>query len=156
MFIREPFYATFKTSAFDFIIIAVHVIWGDSVGARRREIQALGGVFETVQAMDPNEQDVILVGDFNRLPDDDKAYGPLMSMPSMVYLFQLPDKSHIKDTSLYDNIFFQAIYITEYTGQSGINRFDETYFQNDDESALKAVNDHRPVWAVFRTDMDDD
>ena len=60
---------------------------------------------------------MILLGDFNRNPDDLLAYQPLMSIPGMTHLFQLPEKSHIKDTSLYDNIFFQASYVTEYTGK---------------------------------------
>ena len=74
----------------------------------------------------------------------------------MIRLFELPQKSHIRDSSLYDNIFFQTDYVTEYLGSSGIDRFDETDFGNDDKAANLAVSDHRPVWAVFRTDLDDD
>ena len=156
VFLREPYFATFKAGEFDFIAIAVHVIWGDSVHDRRREVQELANVYEAVQAADDAEQDVILLGDFNRNPDDQSAYGPLLSLPSMRHLFQLPQKSHIKDTSLYDNIFFQTNYVTEYTGESGIDRFDEIHFGNDDAAASLAVSDHRPVWGIFRIDSDDD
>ena len=109
-----------------------------------------------MQAADDIEQDVILLGDFNRNPDDQSAYAPLLSIPSMEHLFQLPEKSHIKDSSLYDNIFFQTDHVTEYTGDSGIERFDETHFGNDDAAASLAVSDHRPVWGIFRIDTDDD
>ena len=34
--------------------------------------------------------------------------------------------------------------------------FDETDFGNDDKAANLAVSDHRPVWAVFSIDRDDD
>ncbi len=155
-FLREPYFATFKAGEFDFTAIAVHVIWGDTVNQRRREVQALANVYRAVQAADDAEQDVILLGDFNRNPDDQSAYRPLLSIPSMRHLFQLPQKSHIKDTSLYDNIFFQTNYVTEYTGDSGIERFDESHFGNDDAAASLAVSDHRPVWGTFRTDADDD
>ena len=155
-FLREPYFATFKAGEFDFTAIAVHVIWGDSVGQRRREVQELANVYRAVQAEDNAEQDVILLGDFNRNPDDQLAYGPLLSIPSMGHLFQLPQKSHIKDSSLYDNIFFQTNYVTEYTGDSGIERFDEAHFGNDDAAASLAVSDHRPVWGTFRIDADDD
>ena len=95
------------------------------------------------------EEDVLLVGDFNRNPNDAEAYGPIMAIPSMTRLFELPQKSHIRDSSLYDNIFFQTDFVTEYLGISGIDKFDETDFGNDDKAASLAVSDHRPVWAVF-------
>ena len=155
-FLREPYFATFKAGEFDFTAIAVHVIWGDSVNQRRREVQELANVYQAVQAADDTEQDVILLGDFNRNPDDQLAYGPLLSIRSMGHLFRFPQKSHIKDTSLYDNIFFQTNHVTEYTGESGIERFDETHFANDDAAASLAVSDHRPVWGAFRIDTDDD
>ena len=155
-FLREPYFATFRAGLFDFTAIAVHVIWGDSVNGRRREVQELANVYQAVQAADDIEQDVILLGDFNRNPDDQSAYDPLLSIPSMEHLFQLPEKSHIKDSSLYDNIFFQTDHVTEYTGDSGIERFDETHFGNDDAAASLAVSDHRPVWGIFRIDTDDD
>ena len=155
-FLREPYSASFRAGQFDFTTISAHVIWGDSVPPRQREVGELANVYRAVQAMNGAEQDVILLGDFNRNPDDLLAYQPLMSIPGMTHLFQLPEKSHIKDTSLYDNIFFQASYVTEYTGNSGIDRFDETDFGNDDKAASLAVSDHRPVWAEFRIDTDDD
>ena len=155
-FLREPYSASFRAGKFDFTAITAHVIWGDSVLPRQREVGELANVYQAVQAMNGAEQDVILLGDFNRNPDDQFAYRPLMSIPGMTHLFRLPEKSHIKDTSLYDNIFFQSSYVTEYTGNSGIDRFDETDFRNDDVSASLAVSDHRPVWGEFRIDSDDD
>ena len=74
----------------------------------------------------------------------------------MTRLFQFPQKSHIKDSSLYDNIFFQKNHVKEYLNRSGIDKFDETDFGNDDQAASLAVSDHRPIWAVFRTNFDDD
>ena len=155
-FIREPYYATFRAGQFDFTIIVVHVIFGQTVGQRQAEILLLDDVCNAVQAADLDEQDVLLVGDFNREPDDAVAYADLFAMPAMINVFNLPDKSHIKDSSLYDNIFFQTNYLSEYTGSNGINRFDETMFANDDAAANLAVSDHRPVWAEFSTISDDD
>ena len=155
-FLREPYSASFRAGQFDFTAITAHVIWGDSVPPRQREVRELANVYQTLQAMNGAEQDVILLGDFNRNPDDLFAYHPLMSIPRMAHLFDVPQKSHIRDTSLYDNIFFQTSYVTEYTGKSGIDRFDETDFGNDDMTASLAVSDHRPVWGEFRIDSDDD
>ena len=155
-FIRDPYWATFRAGEFDFSVIAVHVIWGKSVGARKAEVKALGDVYQYVQAANGTEEDVLLVGDFNRNPTDTEAYSNILSIPSMTRLFELPQKSHIRDSSLYDNIFFQMDAVTEYLDRSGIDRFDETDFGNDDKAANLAVSDHRPVWAVFSIEIDDD
>ena len=151
-FVRDPYWATFRAGEFDFSVIVVHVDWDDAVAVKRAEIMKLAAVYQHVQEANGDEDDVLLVGDFNRNPDDEEAYGELLKLPSMTHLFRLPQKSHIKDSSLYDNIFFQKDYVTEYAGRSGIDKFDETDFGNDDDAASRAVSDHRPVWAVFRID----
>ena len=154
-FIREPYYATFKVGDFDFTIIVIHIRYGDKVSDPQREIRELGKVYRIIQDEDRNEQDVLLVGDFNRPPDDEN-YASLKNIQSMIHLFNLPDTTNIRNDKLYDNIWFQSTYVQEYTGEKGIDRFDETDFGNDDNTAESAVSDHRPVWAEFYTDRDDD
>lgn len=151
-FVRDPYWATFRAGKFDFSVIVIHVVWGDRVAERRAEIMELPKVYKHVQEANGAEDDVILVGDFNRNPDDTAAYSNLMALPSMTQLFHLPQKSHIGDSSLYDNIFFQQNHVTEYLGSSGIDKFDETDFANNDQAANLEVSDHRPVWAAFRID----
>ena len=63
-FFVNPILLRSRRGEFDFTAIAVHVIWGDSVGQRRREVQELANVYQAVQAADDAEQDVILLGDF--------------------------------------------------------------------------------------------
>ena len=46
--------------------------------------------------------------------------------------------------------------MTAYTGNSGIERFDEIHFGNDDAAASLPVSDQRPVWGTFHIDIDDD
>ena len=155
-FARDPYWATFRAGEFDFSVIAVHVVWGKHVGPRKAEVKALADVYRYVQDANGAEDDVLLVGDFNRNPTDAESYRPIMAFPSMTRLFTFPQKSHIRGSSLYDNIFFQKNNVTEYLNKSGIDRFDETDFSNDDKAANLAVSDHRPVWAVFSTKVDDD
>ena len=154
-FVRDPYWATFRAGRFDFSVIASHVVWGDRVAKRQAELMALADVYRYVQHANGAEDDVLLVGDFNREPSDTRAYSALMAIPSMTHLFRLPQKSHIRDSSLYDNIFFQTDAVTEYLGRSGIDKFDETDFGNNDTAASLAVSDHRPVWAVFSLKGDD-
>jgi len=95
------------------------------------------------------------VGDLNREPRDAQSFEALRTVPGIYALFAEPEKSHIRDTSLYDNIWSQSDHMGEYTGVSGIDKFDETDFGNDDDAANLAVSDHRPVWAEFDTGTDD-
>ena len=156
-FIREPYYATFLCDKFDFTVIAIHVVWGKTVGGRRREIIELARVFRHIQDQDPHENDVILAGDFNRSPQDDLAFAALKSIPDMVYLFAEPERTMIGDTNLYDNIWFQKNFVQEFMNQKGIIRFDEIDFAGDRRQASKVVSDHRPIWALFNvTGPDDD
>lgn len=156
IFMREPFYATFVSGKFDFTAIVVHIVWGTSVSERRREITEMAKVFRRIQEQDTKENDVLLMGDFNRPPEDDLAFGALKSVPDMIYLFKDPDRTMIGDTNLYDNIWFQKVFVREYEGNKNIARFDETVFARDRDSALRLVSDHRPVSAWFATCGPDD
>ena len=108
-------------------------------------------VIDAVQAANGQEQDVILLGDFNFPPTD---YG--WQLPDWRALFQPPLKTTIGDKSLYDNIWFDFAHTTEYADSSGIVRFDEDLYAGDVSLASLEVSDHRPIWAVFWTNSDDD
>ena len=155
-FFRKPYYMSFKAVQFDFTVITTHIIWGSSVTQRRKEIKRLASVFRAIQDADLKENDVILLGDFNREHDDDLAWAPVKAIPGMIHVLRLPLKSVIHDSNLYDNIWFQSNYVKEYTLDKNVVCFDETDFGNDDKAASLAVSDHRPVWALFRIDFDDD
>ena len=154
-FIREPFYTTFKAGNFDFTLVTIHVLFGSSKKARRPEIKELATVYNKIQDEDPTEQDIILLGDFN-FPPTDKGFNDLRAISTMTFLIEPPVKTTITDTSLYDNFWFQKEYVREYIGESGVNRFDEIMFNNDDNKAKRAVSDHRPIWARFDISKEDD
>jgi endonuclease/exonuclease/phosphatase family metal-dependent hydrolase len=151
-FIREPFIAMFKAGEFDFYVINIHSIYGDSISDRRDKARKLAGVYALVQSQD-TENDVLLMGDFN-LPPDDTGFQSLKTIPNMTHVnSEIP--TSIKDR-LYDNIWFQVHFTKEFTGTYGIIKFDEVQFGNDDKKASLMVSDHRPLWADFDTSFDDD
>ena len=47
------------------------------------------------------------------------------------------------------------MHVKEYTGKSGVFYFDEVIFEGNDGKA-GGISDHRPVWAEFRIDLEDD
>lgn len=154
-FVREPFYAAFEAGDFDFILLTIHVLYGDYEAQRRLETAQLAKVYRYVQADNPSEKDIILLGDFNLSPMD-YGWEDLKLLPSMAYLIGPPAKTTITDTSLYDNFWFQKHYVKEYSGKSGVVKFDESIFANDDQKARIAVSDHRPIWADFHIGNGDD
>lgn len=164
MFMRPPFWATFRAGKFDFSVIVVHTQPDHS----KRECALMGKVYEDVQRKNGKENDVLLVGDFNLEPSH-QAFNDLLErkvkredkgkdkdLSTMVALFD--EKNHssmINDGDLNDNIIFQRKYVSEYLC-SGVDEFDEEDFRVM-VANLRNISDHRPVWAVFRTDfMDDD
>ena len=154
-FIREPFYATFKAGKFDFTLVTLHILYGKNKAERRREIKKVAVVYKEIQDEDPNEQDIIVLGDFNFSPTDE-GWDNLKEISTMYFLIEPPEKTTITDTSLFDNFWFQNEYVQEYSGKLGIDRFDETMFGNDDAKAKLMVSDHRPIWAEFNVMTDDD
>ena len=152
LFIREPFFAKFKAGNFDFYVISIHIIWGDSISERRAEALLLDDVYLSVQNLN-DENDILLMGDFNLSPDD-KGFVELLEISDMVYVNgKLP--TSIKDR-LYDNIWFQSNYTKEFTWGFGVMKFDEQLFENNDKKASLMVSDHRPLWAEFNVSVDDD
>jgi endonuclease/exonuclease/phosphatase family metal-dependent hydrolase len=152
-FIREPFAASFRAGSFDFTLATIHAIFGDNVAGRRAEALLLDDVYRNLQDTDPNEQDVLILGDFN-LPPEDEGFAELRQL--LTPLFTGDIRTTISDASLYDNIWFEPQYVKEFTGQIGVDRYDETVFGGDDDAASLAVSDHRPIWAVFNTGGPDD
>lgn len=157
-FYRDPYWANFTTGddTFDFSVIVVH-LYASDIKETRKEVMALGRLYNDVQKENQGENDVLLVGDFNLDPCDEIAFSNLMSLGEMSAVFDwTKHRSDLKDKYLYDNILFQSNHLRkEYTGQAGVFPFDEKYFNDNDNEAAR-VSDHRPVWANFKIHKDDD
>ncbi|MDC7223034.1 MAG: endonuclease/exonuclease/phosphatase family protein [Spirochaetales bacterium] len=149
LFIREPFVAHFRSGSFDFTIITIHSIYGDTKAVRREEAALLDEVIRYVDDENGAEADVILTGDFN-LPGDDKAW-------EMDFDYLVPSqlKTTITDTSSYDNIWIGPSTL-EVSRDVSLYPFDELLYGNDDKTASREVSDHRPVSVELRTNLPDD
>ncbi|MCF7927503.1 MAG: endonuclease/exonuclease/phosphatase family protein [Spirochaetales bacterium] len=152
-FIREPYVAGFRAGNFDFFVMTIHIIYGDSIRQRRGEVRLLDLLYKGMLVELEGEKDLLLAGDFN-LPPDDEAFTGLDRITDPVNPI-LP--TSIRDR-LYDNIRFSPEHTgnAEFTGRWGVYFFDEIEYDNDDRKASLAVSDHRPLWAVFDTRRDDD
>lgn len=155
-FIRPPYYATFKAGQFDFTLLTIHALYkSKNAPERKLEFDALAKVFANLERADPHEHDLILLGDFNDPPGNPRM-AAIRAIPDITHLFDDPVRTTIADVSLYDNLWFQSNAVTEFTGHCGVDKFDEWLFGKNRDAAKLEVSDHRPVWAEFRTDKDDD
>jgi len=170
-FARPPYIASFKSGDFDFTVISIHVCFGCgglNVEGRVAEVARLGSIYNSL--INGSEKDVIVVGDFNLNPNND-SFINLVSVENTAPIYSCTTLSECKqdatttrDSNLFDNIWFSQTHVGEYTGEHGMFKFDEDLFEdptgnsNDyrERYSRLAVSDHRPVWAVFRTDAGDD
>jgi deoxyribonuclease-1-like protein len=155
LFIREPYIASFRAGSFDFVLITLHAVYGDSIFDRRGEAELLPHVITHIDDHYGPEKDIILLGDFN-LPADDYAWDPFHDFYKPVIPAQV--KTTITDTSSYDNIWLSAseTFSREFTGNVEVYAFDEIIFSNDDRRASEYCSDHRPISILLQTAFDDD
>ncbi len=61
-------------------------------------------------------------------------------------------------SSLYDNLWFQTSFVSEYTSEGGAYNFVDDLFAGEDKyrDARTHVSDHLPVWGRFDTSGPDD
>lgn len=158
-FMREPYVASFISGNFDFTLVSAHFIYGDRKADRQIEARAIDDVYQYLQDSDMQENDVILLGDFNLTPSDQSWQG-LKDITGMTWVLDAPARTTIGKTgmsNLYDNIWFQSQHTAEFSGEGGSYEFMHDLFETDVfESARRLVSDHVPVYAVFRTDLVDD
>ncbi|HMO65877.1 MAG TPA: endonuclease/exonuclease/phosphatase [Verrucomicrobiota bacterium] len=143
---REPLVATFATrinpdEAFTFTLINVHT--DPSSTALRGELDALAEVYRVVRRAGGNEDDVIMLGDFNA---SDANLGRLGQIPGMTPLIR-GVFTNTRQNKLYDNILIHGPSTTEYTGRSGVLDLLREY--NLTLAQAELVSDHFPVWAEF-------
>lgn len=160
-FSREPFFATFRAGSFDFTLITVHITWGLLASLRTAECQRLAEVWQYVQDLDPEENDLILLGDFNRDKPTHSAFNDLESLGLEALVMTGGTRTTFGRTltggSWYDHMWIDPTYtIAEWTGQAGTGTPSNDSSGAGCPEALNGVSDHCPVWAVFSTTADDD
>lgn len=153
IFIRPPFWATFRAGRFDFSVVVVHTQPDHS----KSECALMDEVYKKVQGRNGPEEDVLLVGDFNLEPSASEFERLLNSkhqyLSTMIFLFNEEDHgTMVSSNNLNDNIFFQRKHLSEYL-YCGVDKFDKRGLGGE---PAEDISDHRPVWAVFRVDIDDD
>lgn len=152
-FEREPYYAMFRAGNFDFYLFTIHT----KPSAVATEIPALRTAYIDLQNNTPDEDDIILLGDFNgRAPG--VSAGSYITMDAIAQIpniiFTINEETNTRGGRAYDNIIFQGNYTVEYSGSSGVSTFWLPYGLDEDQGFR--ISDHKLVWAVFNIPPTDD
>lgn len=152
-FEREPYYAMFRAGNFDFYLFTIHT----KPSAVATEIPALRTAYIDLQNNTPDEDDIILLGDFNGKAPGVTAgsyitIDAIAQIPNII--FTITEETNTRGGRAYDNIIFQGNYTTEYSGSSGVSTFWLPYGLDEDQGF--AISDHKLVWAVFNIPQTDD
>lgn len=77
-FWRAPYMCSFRSGNFDFIAIATHARWGESIAGREAELGMLADwIDERQKDKSVEDHDLIVMGDFNTPKLDDKLFKAL-------------------------------------------------------------------------------
>jgi endonuclease/exonuclease/phosphatase family metal-dependent hydrolase len=163
-FWRSPYMASFKSGNFDFVVLTTHIRWGDSVPARRKEIELLADWIEAKRLEKTSEdKDLIAMGDFN-IPSRDDALFKAVTKHGL----QVPKPllgahgTNLEKNKRYDQILHYAVFPENFTNAGG----ELDFFGS--EAGIKALfpggmkkeeftyqlSDHLPLWMQIRTDID--
>ncbi|MCA9266653.1 MAG: endonuclease/exonuclease/phosphatase family protein [Planctomycetales bacterium] len=145
---REPFVGWFRargpdpSAAFTFTLVNLHTD-PDLVD---RENALLQQIMNEVRGDGRNEDDVILLGDFNDSSQELDRY--FLPHSGIVWALPHDTPTNTLGDQQYDNLVFSRQFTDEFTGRAGtldiLRQFNLTMDQ------ARAISDHFPVWAEFR------
>ncbi|MCX6924280.1 MAG: endonuclease/exonuclease/phosphatase family protein [Verrucomicrobia bacterium] len=171
-FWRAPYMCSFRAGNFDFITIATHARWGDSLEGRQAELQMLAdwidGRFNDRFAED---HDLIVMGDFNIPKIGDDLFKALTSrglqVPDSLVNLKAGDQvvggSNLAKNARYDQILHLPTLKKRFSNAGGTLDFfvsdasikqlfpDNNYTRTQFSFQL---SDHFPVWVQIKTDID--
>jgi deoxyribonuclease-1-like protein len=155
VFEREPYIASFKIGSFDFVLVGIHTKPDDAYN----EIGNLTSVISSIQASNPNERDIIVMGDFNAdgsYFDEDETSNLLKGYE---YNWLITDSmdTMVKTDYTYDRIVvLETTFNHEYdVGTAQVFYFDQVYGLNN-QTFVGEISDHYPVFAQYTTNLVDD
>jgi len=142
---REPTIARFQARSnstqpgFSFILANIHTDPDET----SEELDALADVFVSLQRNGWREDDVILLGDLNV---SYQKLGRLGQLPNIAYTVH-GEPTNTRGTESYDNIVFDRLATSEFTGAAGILSLQQQFGLSMEEAV--DVSDHWPIWAEF-------
>jgi endonuclease/exonuclease/phosphatase family metal-dependent hydrolase len=153
VFEREPYIATFTSGTFDFTLVGIHTKPDDA----ENEIGNLTAVVSSILQLNPNETDIIVMGDFNADGSyyDEEACTPFRDDETWIITNDM--NTMTKTDWTYDRIVHTNQTSThEYKNNTATVYYFDQEYNITDTTLIKAVSDHYPVYAEYYNDLPDD
>ena len=166
-FDRSPYLVAFNAGTFDFVLVNVHLFFGEDTkkDRERRALEAYAvSRWADLRSKSKNAyvEDIIVLGDFNipKVEPGDKIYSALRKRGLQRPPHSTQIASSISTDAEYDQImFFPGKTNKEFTGEIGVFDFDGVIFKTLWEKKTPTqfnsyvryyISDHRPLWAEFK------
>ena len=171
-FWRAPYLCSFRAGNFDFLALATHTRWGDSLKGRQAELQMLADWIDVrVKSKAVEDYDLLVMGDFNIPAINDKLFNALTSrglqIPDALVNLKSGDQalagSNLGKDARYDQILHLPTMKQRFSNAGGTLDF----FISDDrikelfptenytrEKFSYQLSDHFPVWVQIKTDIE--
>jgi hypothetical protein len=171
-FWRSPYLCSFRAGNFDFLALAMHARWGDSLEARRGELQGISNwIKKQFQAKYVEDHDLIVFGDFNTPSLDDDIFASLVScglkIPNPLIKLRVGDRaiggSNLGKNARYDQILHLPTVPENFTNAGGALDFHiadskiQELFPGKGYTREKftfQLSDHFPVWIQIKTNIE--
>lgn len=151
VFEREPFVAFFKSGNFDFKIVDNHIKPEDVSAELTHLAVVINSIYDS-----SSEKDVIVVGDMNADGSYFNENNLAATFPLWIQLINNNEDTTVAvSDNTYDRMMTRDTTNVEYTGKSGVFKWDAEYGVTN-TAFIKKVSDHYPIYAIFRTDLPDD
>lgn len=171
-FWRAPYMCSFRAGNFDFIAIATHARWGNSIAKRQGELQALAEwIDRRFKSKFVEDHDLIVIGDFNTPKMDDSLFKALTSrglqVPDALATLKMGDHvvggSNLDANARYDQLLHLPTDAKRFSNMGGTldffgagaaigELFPGTNMTH--EQFTYQISDHLPVWIQINTDID--
>ena len=173
-FWRAPYLCSFRAGNFDFLALATHTRWGDSLKGRQAELQMLADwIQKRSEAKAFEDNDLIVMGDFNIPQINDTLFNALTSrglrIPDVLLHLKAGDQvmpgSNLGKDARYDQILHLPTHAKRFSNGGGtVDFFDNDAFIKKlfpkenftREEFSYQLSDHFPVWVQINTDIDGD
>lgn len=153
-FAREPAFVCLVAGGFDFVLAPYHATWSDGdIDVISDEADELGDVFAAMAAAQSGERDLLVIGDFNLVPEDlEEAIGrevPTVGTGSTL------NGTGARTGNLYDHLLvFDGGASGELIGTAEV--IDVRSEAANNKTFFDEVSDHLPIVARFNVAAADD
>lgn len=163
-FWRKPYVASFRAGTFDFVLLSVHVQWGQAED-RVVELELIADWVEHYRKSGRIfGKDIILMGDFGIPKYNDKFYRAIAKngLAAPKALLGVPGASKIKPIDRYDQIFYYPQHTGSlFAGRGGVLDFlrggHEQLFRGMSlKEFTHQLSDHLPLWILVKTETTDE